>query len=89
MQLSLGTITSFSQLGDAAFKSIPLTALALMQAKFSIEKLKEEVEKVTIKGLRRSAGLDLISFGIQTNIGAGTFQDLLQWFLTALRANRH
>ena len=56
-----------------------------MQAKFSAEKLKEEVEKVMLKGLRRSAGLDLISFAIQTNIGNGTFLDLLAWFLTALR----
>ena len=42
-----------------------------------------------LKGLRRSAGLDLISFAIQTNIGFGTFVDILQWFLTSLRFNSH
>ena len=89
MQLSLGTITSFSQLGDSAYKSIPLTVLSLMQSKFTHDKLKEEVEKVMIKGLRRSAGLDLISFTMKMNLGMGTFLDIMQWFLTSLRANRH
>ena len=60
-----------------------------MQAKYSEETLKEEVEKVMIKGLRRSAGLDLISFAIKKNIGLGTFLDIMQWFLTALRANKN
>ena len=60
-----------------------------MQSKFSYDKLKEEVEKVMMKGLRRSAGLDLISFGIGLNVGAGTFMDLLQWFTTSLRGNQH
>ena len=77
VQLSLGTITSFSQLGDGAYKSIPLTVLSLMQTGFKYDVLKEEVEKVMIKGLRRSAGLDLISFAIKKNIGLGTFLDIL------------
>lgn len=89
VQLSLGTITSFSQLGDSAYKSIPLTVLSLMQSKFTRDKLKEEVEKVMIKGLRRSAGLNLISFAIKCNIGLGTFLDIKQWFLTSLRQNRN
>ena len=63
-QLSIGTIVSFSQLSDTAVKSIPLTVLSMMQSKFNVEKLKEEIEKVMIKGLRRSAGLDLLSFAI-------------------------
>lgn len=41
-----------------------------------------------IRGLRRSAGLELLSFAIQTNIGMGTFFDILQWFLTSLRDNK-
>ena len=77
VQLSLGTITSFSQLGDGAYKSIPLTVLSLMQSSFKYDVLKEEVEKVMIKGLRRSAGLDLISFAIKKDIGLGTFLDIL------------
>ena len=60
-----------------------------MQSKFTFDKLKEEVENVMIKGLRRSAGLDLISFAIKMNLGMGTFLDIMQWFLTSLRANRH
>ena len=60
-----------------------------MQSKFTYDKLKEEVENVMIKGLRRSAGLDLISFTIKMNLGMGTFMDIMQWFLTSLRANRH
>ena len=41
-----------------------------------------------INGLRRSAGLELISFAIQTNINEGTFLDILQWFETSLRNNQ-
>lgn len=41
-----------------------------------------------IKGLRRSAGLNLISFGVSKNIEPETFFDLLQWFLTSVRANK-
>ena len=41
-----------------------------------------------IKGLRRSAGLELLSFAIDTNIGIGTFFDILQWFLTSMRGNK-
>ena len=89
VQLSLGTITSFSQLGDNAYKSIPLSVLSLMQSKHTAEKLQEEVEEVMIHGLRRSAGLNLLSFGAQCNVGLGTFKDVLQWFLTSLRANKH
>ena len=39
VQMSLGTISSFSQLGMSAFKSIPCTVIALMQAKHTREKL--------------------------------------------------
>lgn len=42
-----------------------------------------------VKGLQRSAGLNLLSFGIRTNIGLGTYRDLLQWFLTSMRQNKH
>ena len=41
VQLSLGTITSFSKINDAAFKSIPISVISLMQSKFSTAKLKE------------------------------------------------
>ena len=60
-----------------------------MQSKYSAEKLIEEVENVMIKGLRRSAGLNLISFGIGMNMGLGTFMDLMQWFTSALRGKSH
>lgn len=60
-----------------------------MQAKFSHDKLKEQVERVMIKGLRRCAGLNLLSFAIQLNLNSETFLDLLQWFLTSLRENKH
>ena len=42
-----------------------------------------------IKGLRRSAGLNLLSFSATKNIGIGTFKDILAWFLTSLRDNKH
>ena len=58
-----------------------------MQSKFSIEKLKDQVEKVMMKGLRRSAGLNLLSFAMQMNVDDMIFLDLLQWFVTSLRAN--
>jgi hypothetical protein len=61
----------------------------LIQSKFSFEKLKEQVEKVMIRGLCRSAGLNLISYGIGLNIGIGTFMDLIQWFTTSVRSNKH
>ena len=66
--MSLGTISSFSQLGMSAFKSIPCTVIALMQAKHTREKLQEEVERVMVRGLRRSTGLNLLSFTIQLNL---------------------
>ena len=51
-----------------------------MQSQFTLEKLQEEVERVMVKGLRRSAGLNLISFAIRTTLGIGTVLDLVQWF---------
>lgn len=48
-----------------------------MQASHTAAKLKEEVEKVMVQGLRRSAGLNLISFAIRKTIGVGTFKDIL------------
>ena len=59
-----------------------------MQSKFTSDNLRDEIENVMIKGLRRSAGLELLSFAAQTNVGIGTFFDILQWFLTSLRANK-
>ena len=76
-------------MNNAAFKSIPISVISLMQSKFSTEKLKDQVEKVMMKGLRRSAGLNLLSFAMQINVDRKVFLDLLQWFLTSLRANRN
>ena len=42
-----------------------------------------------VRGLRRSAGLNLLSFAAQLNLGDETFLDLLQWFLTSLRENKY
>ena len=42
-----------------------------------------------VKGLRRSTGLNLLSFTIQLNLSQETFNDTLQWFLTLMRANKH
>ena len=41
-----------------------------------------------MKGLRRSAGLNLLNFAMQMDIGKLVFLDLLQWFTATLRANR-
>ena len=42
-----------------------------------------------IRGLCRSAGLNLISYGLALNIGLGTFLDLIQWFTISVRNNQH
>ena len=41
-----------------------------------------------MKGLRRSAGLNLLNFAMQMDLERWVFMDLLQWFVTSLRANR-
>ena len=41
-----------------------------------------------MKGLRRSAGLNLLNFAMQMDLDRWVFMDLLQWFVTSLRANR-
>ena len=40
-----------------------------------------------MKGLRRSAGLNLLNFAMQMDLNKWVFMDLLQWFVTSLRAN--
>ena len=79
-------MTRFSQLGEAAFKSIPLSVISLLQADFPLKKLKEKTEKMMLKGYRRLTGLKLLSFVTQKNIALETFCDLIQWLMKALRS---
>ena len=61
--------------------------MKIMQASYTFEDLRAEVENVMIRGMRRSAGLELISFAIDANISKSSFFDILQWFETSLRNN--
>ena len=56
----------------------------MLKNKHSPEKLQKAVEKAMVNGIRRSAGLNLISFAAGIHLYKKT--EVFQWFVSSLRS---
>ena len=62
--------------------------LGVLQASFTSDQLQECVETSLVNGLKRSSGLNLISFAMNLNYSHQHFFDMIQWLQSSLRDNQ-
>ena len=65
-----------------------LAVLGLLQSDISVDKIMRTVEEGLVHGLRRSAGLNLLHFGMGLHGEEQVFFDMLQWFSSSLRQRK-
>ena len=88
VQLSSGAVNSLTDKNQSVFQSCSVSVLGCLQASFTADQLKNKIEESLVNGLRRSAGLDLISFAMEQTHSQELFYESLQWFSGSLRFNK-
>jgi len=89
VQQAEGAIADLGAKSQLSSNSVTLAVLGLLQSEFGAEQVKDTVERALVQGLRRSAGLNLINFGLGLQGNAQVFQDMLQWFSASLRNRKN
>lgn len=74
---SKGAIVDLGAKTQLNSNSISLATLGLLQSEFTSEQINDTIERALIQGLRRSAGINLVRFGMELNGDERIFQDML------------
>lgn len=88
VQTSKGVIVDLAQAGPGA-QSAPVAILGLLQGDYSRNQIADTVESSLVNGLRRSAGLNMIGYGMSLNGSDQIFFDMLQWLQGSLRDRKN
>ena len=64
---------------------MPLQVIGALKTKFTAQKMQKTLEKAMVAGLRRSAGLNLLSYAAMSKIGRKL--DVFMWFVSSLKSN--
>lgn len=89
VQQAEGAIADLGAKGQLNSNSVSLAVLGLLQSEYTASQVKTTVEEALVRGLRRSAGLNLINFGMGLHGNPRVFQDVLQWFSASLRNRKN
>ena len=89
VQQSDGSVVDLADLKrNGSLQSSVLSVLGVLQASFTSDQLQECVETSLVNGLKRSSGLNLISFAMNLNYSHQHFFDMIQWLQSSLRDNQ-
>jgi hypothetical protein len=89
-QISIGTILNSEEQKAKIMDSGISSILALLQAPIEVEQIQKKIENTYKEACKRAAGLKLICDFIDSESPFNcSFNDLLNWFSSALRHNKN